>query len=598
MAIVAIGAQAKGYVLYGSVPEGYTDLTSKVNVTALGTATFAEGVFTGAGLPGRICESSNYLQLSFNEAQTLALTDKYAVHIVLQKAEAAAGKVQLSLCKNGWNAARAAWEIDNALIAADKVSDIALKYGDRNTDNWNSYGEAGMIGEAVEFPAAEIMRICAASGEAFTITSIYLEKSFEGGEVTPPDPEPEGNLRYYLYRGNNSDALPTIDDVTCIDVRPTEHATISCNSAAKDNEVTDFAQFTVSGSWCAIDHKPTATVTNAIDNTYYLVVRFKTDLADGAVTNNKLRFNLSSGAGNFYINNTDEVTYNDGKWHIVTLALKDANGSKPSTYLVANQHAFQIHLDGNGEAGKIIAIDYAYFTNDISALDEGTAKDSDTPVEPEVIPEQDAQRIYLRKGTAVTPEGVKETADYSEGAYLTCEWWNCVVSDQFFGITTSENWWFNMQLRNNAAVDLTPVYSTWRLVIGLQNTAVEEGQDRGLTIELGSPAANVELVSTIAEAETTVMKEMPLSTSLQGAKHLNNIAAGGNILVMSSGNNNQAGRTIVFDYIYFTNEPAGLVTSVENVVKQQNTQKVLRDGQLYIIRDGMMYDMNGQTVRK
>ena len=597
MAVAAMAANATTYALFGAVPEGATDLTAKVVAEAQGTAAFAEGVLTGAGLPGRINETSNYLRLSFSEAQDMSLTDEFALHIVLQKADGAAGKVQVSLCNNGWNAARASWEIENADIAADKASDVALKYGDRNTGNWNSFGESNIVGDKTF--TNEIMRISAANGEQFTITSIYLESKYEsqGGEPIVP-PTPEGNVRYYLYRGNNTDALPTIDEVTCIDVRPTANATVSCNSAAQDATVTDYAQFTVNGSWCAIDHKPTAAVTNSIDNTYYLVVRFKTDLADGAVTNNKLRFNVSSGAGNFYINNSDEVTYNDGKWHIVKLALADANGNKPSTYLVANQHAFQIHLDGNGESGKIIAIDYAYFTNDISAIDEGTAADGEIPVEPEVIPEQDPQRIYLRKGSAVTPEGVAVTADYSEGAYLTCEWWNCSVSNEFFGITTSENWWFNMQLKNNAAVDLTPVYSTWRLVIGLQNTAVEEGQDRGLTIELGSPAANVELVSTIAEAETTVMKEMPLSTSLQGAKHLNNIAAGGNILVMSSGNNNQAGRTIVFDYIYFTNEPAGLVTSVENVVKQQNTQKVLRDGQLYIIRDGMMYDMNGQTVRK
>ena len=433
MAVATMAANATTYALFGAVPEGATDLTAKVVAEAQGTAAFAEGVLTGAGLPGRINETSNYLRLSFSEAQDLSLTDEFALHIVLQKADGAAGKVQVSLCNNGWNAARASWEIENADIAADKASDVALKYGDRNTGNWNSFGESNIVGDKTF--TNEIMRISAASGEQFTITSIYLESKYEsqGGEPIVP-PTPEGNVRYYLYRGNNTDALPTIDEVTCIDVRPTANATVSCSSAAQDATVTDYAQFTVNGSWCAIDHKPTAAVTNSIDNTYYLVVRFKTDLADGAVTNNKLRFNLSSGAGNFYINNSDEVTYNDGKWHIVQLALADANGNKPSSYLVANQHAFQIHLDGNGASGKIIAIDYAYFTNDISAIDEGTAADGEIPVEPEVIPEQDPQRIYLCKGSAVTPEGVAVTADYSEGAYLTCEWWNCSVSNEFFGM--------------------------------------------------------------------------------------------------------------------------------------------------------------------
>ncbi len=600
MAVATMAANATTYALFGAVPEGATDLTAKVVAEAQGTAAFAEGVLTGAGLPGRINETSNYLRLSFSEAQDLSLTDEFALHIVLQKADGAAGKVQVSLCNNGWNAARASWKIENADIAADKASDVALKYGDRNTGNWNSFGESNIVGDKTF--TNEIMRISAASGEQFTITSIYLESKYEsqGGEPIVP-PTPEGNVRYYLYRGNNTDALPTIDEVTCIDVRPTANATVSCNSAAQDATVTDYAQFTVNGSWCAIDHKPTAAVTNSIDNTYYLVVRFKTDLADGAVTNNKLRFNLSSGAGNFYINNSDEVTYNDGKWHIVQLALADANGNKPSSYLVANQHAFQIHLDGNGASGKIIAIDYAYFTNDISAIDEGTAADGEIPVEPEVIPEQDPQRIYLCKGSAVTPEGVAVTADYSEGAYLTCEWWNCSVSNEFFGITTSENWWFNMQLKNNAAVDLTPVYSTWRLVIRLRNGVVEDGQDRGLTIEMGEPAANVNLVSTFAEAENFVVKELPLTESLTGAKHLKELAAGANILVMSSGNNNEAGRAIEFDYIYFTNEPESVdpATGLDctgNTVLDQPV-KFINNGQMFIRRGDVIYDLNGQQMR-
>ena len=175
-------AQTAGYVLYGNGPAGYTDLTGQVSVTALGTAAFESGVFTGAGLPGRICESSNYLQLSFAAAQTMNLTDKFALHVVLQKDGEAADKVQVSFCKNGWNAARISWEIENASIAAGDASDIVLKYGDcrgEETDNWNSYNASTFIGE-VEYPAAEIMRICAANGEKFAINAIYLEASYSG----------------------------------------------------------------------------------------------------------------------------------------------------------------------------------------------------------------------------------------------------------------------------------------------------------------------------------------------------------------------------------------------------------------------------------
>ena len=602
LAIAAMSANATVYALYGDVPEGATDLTSVVVAEPQGTITFVEGVLTGAGLPGRINETSNYLKLSFSAATPMDLTEQMALHVVLKKVGEPDGNVQVSLCKNGWNAARIAWIIENANIATDAASDVALKYGDRKTDNWNSYDESSFIGTNVEFPAAEIMRISAANAEQFEITSIYLESAYQGGDDPIVPPTPEGNIRYYLYRGNNTDALPTIDDVTCIDVRPTAHAAISCNSAAQDATVTDYAQFTVNGSWCAIDHKPTTSVTNAIDDTYSLVVRFKTDLPDAAVTNNKLRFNLSSGAGNFYINNSDAETFNNELWHTVVLPLADAQGNKPAAYLVANQHAFQIHLDGNGQSGKYIAIDYAYFTNDITSLDPGTAEDGDiTPVEPDTIPEQAPQRIYLRKGTAVTPEGVAETADYSAGAYITSEWWNCTPSGEFFGISTNAEWWFNFQLKNNAAVDLTPVYSTWRLVIRLKNGVVEEGQDRGLTIELGEPAQNINLVSSFAEAADFVVKEFPLTETLADANHLNNIAAGSNVMVMSSGNNNEAGRNIEFDYIYFTNEPEpvdpGQQTAIDLVNQDVITVKFFENGQLFIRRGNAIYDLNGMQIR-
>lgn len=605
LAMSVLTANATKYALYGEVPEGAVDLTTSVVAEAQGTATFADGVLTGAGLPGRINETSNYLRLSFSEATTMTLTDRFALHMVLQKAAGAAGKVQVSLCKNGWNAARISWEIENAAVAADEASDVVLKYGDRNTGNWNSYGETGMIGE-VEYPAAEIMRISAAAEEQFTILSVYLESAFEGGDDPVIDPVLDGNIRYYLYRGNNSDALPEAEDLTCIDVRPTVKASVACNSAAQDASVTDFAQFTVNGSWCAIDHKPSASVTNTIDNTYYLVVRFKSNLGDGAFRSNQMRFNLANGANNFQCNNSDDETFNDERWHTVVLPLADAQGNKPAVYLEANQIAFQIHLNGNGESGKYIAVDYAYFTNDITSLDPGTAEDGEiTPPEPPVLPEQDPQRIYLRKGSAVTPEDVTETADYSTGSYLTSEWWNCTPSSEFFGVSTMSEgdaaWWFNFQLKNNEPVDLTPVYSTWRLILRLKNGVVEEGTDRGLTIELGAPAANISFTTTFDEAESFVIKELPLAESLKNADHLAQIAAGNNVLVMSSGNNGQAGRDIEFDYIYLTNEPAsddpGTETAIDNVLETEKPVKFFENGQLYIIHHDTKYNVQGAVIK-
>ena len=173
-----------GYAIFGDVPYGYTDLTSSVSAEAQGTVTFAEGVLTGAGLPGRINETSNYLRISFTSAQTLSLTENFALHIVLQKADGATGKVQVSLCNNGWNAARVAWEIENANISDENASNVALNYSARNTGNWNSFGESNIVGDKTF--TNEIMRISAASGEQFEITQIYIDADATAAEPVAP----------------------------------------------------------------------------------------------------------------------------------------------------------------------------------------------------------------------------------------------------------------------------------------------------------------------------------------------------------------------------------------------------------------------------
>ena len=356
----AIMAQeSKGYALFGAVPEGYEDLTSKVTIEAVGSATFVDGVFTGAGLPGRICEFGNYLKMSFTEAQALTLTEDFEVHVVLAKKEAATGDVQVSFCNNGWNAARLGYIIPNASIN-ETATDIVLNYKDYSTDNWNSYGEASFIGAPASFPAAEIFRLCAATGEQFEITQIYIEAPHT--------------------------------------LAPTE------------------------------------------------------------------------------------------------------------------------------------------------------------------IPDQAPQRIYLREGTAATPAGVAVTANYTDYTSVSSEWLNCTPSDAFFGVATQENYWFHFQLKSSTAVDLTPVYSTWNLVFRVKNGVVEEGQDRGLDVQVNGQTMNT--VTTYADANNFVTYVLPLKTVLFGTNNLGSIATGQKIIEFGSTNNNEAGRAIEFDYIYLTNETEPIPANV------------------------------------
>lgn len=175
-------AQTPGYALYGDVPYGYEDLTSKIVLPTSATVDAGIMSLTGIGLPSRLCES-NYLSFSLNEAVSMTLTSNYAIHVVLKRA-ASDKNVQIVLCKNGWNAARAAFELPAASISADDYADVTVAYGDRRQDNWNSYGDAGMIDAGgVSFPAAEVLRMAAENSEVLYISQIYID-----ADATSPDP--------------------------------------------------------------------------------------------------------------------------------------------------------------------------------------------------------------------------------------------------------------------------------------------------------------------------------------------------------------------------------------------------------------------------
>lgn len=187
-----VAVDGTGYLLYGATaPCGYEDLKSSVAYSAKGSLALNDAAglkITGAGLPGRICETSNYLQMSFSAQQSLTLDENFSLHIVIAKSSTATGDVQVSFCRNGWNSTRIAYTIANSAIGTEPT-DIELKYTARNTGNWNSYGESAALGSPATFPAAEILRLCATAGEEFTITGLYLQTS-----ATPcftPDPSDE-----------------------------------------------------------------------------------------------------------------------------------------------------------------------------------------------------------------------------------------------------------------------------------------------------------------------------------------------------------------------------------------------------------------------
>lgn len=583
---MSIVANAATYALYGNVPEGATDLTANVSAQALGSATFVDGVFTGAGLPGRICESSNYLQMNFLAEQAMELSENFAIHIVVAKAAGVAGDLQLAFCNNGWNAARLGYIIPNASIN-ETATDIVLTYADRVTTDWNSYGETSFIGTPANFPAAEFLRVCAANAEAFTISSIYVT---DAAAVTPepepePTPEPEPvEGAYYLYGTAPEGAIDLTSKVTVEAVGSATFVDGVFTGAGLPGRICE------SGNYLKMSFTE-AQALNLTEDFEVHVVLAKAEAAAGNVQVAFCNNGWNNGRLGYTIPNADINTTDTD----IALAYADRVSTDWNSY----GEASFIGAPANFPAAEIFRLCAAageQFTIKAIYVTAESAGNTE-PEQPAVIPDQDPQRIYLRKGTAVTPAGVAETADYTATTSVSSEWWNCTPSDAFFGVATQENWWFNFQLKSSTDVDLTPVYSTWKLVVSVKNGVVEEGQDRGLTINLAG--ANLNLVSTFAQATAFTQHILPLADVLTGANNLKLLSAGTTVIDFSSGNNNQAGRNVEFDYIYLTNEAdvPTVPTAIDTVESQLNAQKVVRNGQVYILRGEKIFDLTGRQVK-
>jgi hypothetical protein len=584
---MSIVANAATYALYGNVPEGATDLTANVSAQALGSATFVDGVFTGAGLPGRICESSNYLQMTFLAQQTMDLSENFAIHIVVAKAAGAAGDLQLALCNNGWNAARLGYIIPNASIN-ETATDIVLNYKDYNPDNWNSFDMPKFIGTPATFGAAEFLRVCAANAEAFTISSIYVT---DAAAVTP-EPEPEDTVvtptpeegAYYFYGTAPEGAIDLTSKITIEAVGSATFVDGVFTGAGLPGRICE------SGNYLKMSFTE-AQALNLTEDFEVHVVLAKAEAAAGNVQVAFCNNGWNNGRLGYTIPNADiNTTDTDIALAYADRVSTDWNSYGETSFIgaPANFPAAEI-FRLCAAAGEQFTIKAIYVTAESAGNTE--------PEQPAVIPDQDPQRIYLRKGTAVTPAGVAETADYTATTSVSSEWWNCTPSDAFFGVATQENWWFNFQLKSSTDVDLTPVYSTWKLVISVKNGVVEEGQDRGLTINLAG--ANLNLVSTFAQATAFTQHILPLADVLTGANNLKLLSAGATVIDFSSGNNNQAGRNVEFDYIYLTNEAdvPTVPTAIDTVESQLNAQKVVRNGQVYILRGEKMFDLTGRQVQ-
>ncbi len=181
--------------------------------------------------------------------------------------------------------------------------------------------------------------------------------------------------RFYLTRGNNTDPLPESSSLTSTYV----DCNVEFGNAARDNRASDYISAKTNNTWIAITFKPKATVANEIDDNWYIVVRFRSNLSNNVFGFNNFRLNLDNNAQNWYINNSDSDKpfgrdYNDGDWIVLKKKIGDrrAGSAVPASYLQAGQIAAQLHVNANLIAGEFLDVDYVYFTDDITSIDEGT----------------------------------------------------------------------------------------------------------------------------------------------------------------------------------------------------------------------------------
>ena len=452
-------AQTPGYAIFGDVPYGYTDLTANVSTAPQGSVTFSENVLTGSGLPGRINETSNFLRMSLNEATSTSLSENFALHIVLKKKAGATNKVQVSLCNNGWNAARISWEIENSAISDESFTNIALNYSARNTGNWNSYGETNIVGNKTL--TSEILRICAANGEQFEITQIYLKvNESEPDPVAPVAGDkdaptgltlaasniqdksvtltasatddnspisyifyykaesdadftavagavnaassadavkvvtgltPETNYsfkvvasdpssnssdysisgittlalverRYYFFRGDPASVSLPSSEVISYDLREGVGSTVGNGGGFTHSQKKYYTAFVNGGSgwWSFNQNLSSAKDMSEISQAdWYLVVKFRTTITYG-------NFNIRLNNAVSYLNGQNLTYESDGSWNVLTLALADAKNTLNYSALQTGT-VFQFHADGGT---GYLDIAYAYLTNNAASVDD------------------------------------------------------------------------------------------------------------------------------------------------------------------------------------------------------------------------------------
>ena len=411
--------------------------------------------------------------------------------------------------------------------------------------------------------------------------------------------------RYYLWRGDNSD-IPSSASVTSTYV----DCNLEFGNSFRNAQATDYISATTRNTWIAITLKPKATVANDIDDDWYIVVRFRANLSNNVFGFNNFRLNLSNDAQNWYINNDDADKpfgrdYYDGQWIVLKKRIGDRRGGSavPASFLVKGQVAVQMHVNANLIAGEFLDLDYAYFTNDISDIDEGT---------------QSRRRIVLKDNqdnSSILSECDGQAVDMDLTRPLTNESYNtlCLPFDLsaeqvevIFGAGTAIGQLTSARIKEN-----DELYLNFSFV-----NAMEAGVPYIIqpTTAVTTPMflENVTISNTTQNSEFGGVNFIgvfnPTQIEQQSAEEHSILLLGANNqLSWPNTTANMKGMRAYFQTTsaiahvarraYFGFNETQTTTGIGDVQESQQAVKVLRDGRVLIIRNNEVYDIFGARIQ-
>lgn len=411
--------------------------------------------------------------------------------------------------------------------------------------------------------------------------------------------------RYYLWRGDNSD-IPSSASVTSTYV----DCNVEFGNSSRNTQATDYISATTRNTWIAITLKPKETVANDIDDDWYIVVRFRANLSNNVFGFNNFRLNLSNDAQNWYINNDDADKpfgrdYYDGQWIVLKKRIGDRRGGSavPASFLVKDQVAVQMHVNANLIAGEFLDLDYAYFTNDISDIDEGT---------------QSRRRIVLKDNqdnSSILSECDGQAVDMDLTRPLTNESYNtlCLPFDLsaeqvevIFGAGTAIGQLTSARIKEN-----DELYLNFSFV-----NAMEAGVPYIIqpTTAVTTPMflENVTISNTTQNSEFGGVNFIgvfnPTQIEQQSAEEHSILLLGANNqLSWPNTTANMKGMRAYFQTTsaiahvarraYFGFNETQTTTGIGDVQESQQAVKVLRDGRVLIIRNNEVYDIFGARIQ-